>query len=134
MSKKPKRKFSDELKRKAVDDYTSGRKTAAEVARDLDVAQGQVYQWKIQLEEKRVKGRVSELETEGRSPSDARLIQRQEDEIALYQKKIAELTLVNDLLKKLQTSANYQQLKNASGYDEIAELLAQSRKRASRSR
>ena len=132
MSKKPKRKFSDELKRKAVEDYTSGRKTAAEVARDLDVAQGQVYQWKIQLEEKRVKGRVSELETEGRSPSDAKLIQRQEDEIALYQKKIAELTLVNDLLKKLQTSANYQQLKNASGYDEIAELLAQSRKRVRR--
>lgn len=132
MSKKPKRKFSDELKRKAVDEYTSGRKTAAEVAQEHDVAQGQVYQWKIQLEERRVKGRVSDLETEGRSPSDARLIQRQEDEIALYQKKIAELTLVNDLLKKLQTSANYQQLKSASGYDEIAELLAQSKKRAKR--
>lgn len=130
MSKRPKRKFSDEIKRKAVDDYTSGNKTAAEVAKELNVAQGQIYQWKIQLDEKRVKGRISDLESQGRSRSDARLIQRQEDEIALYQKKIAELTIANDLLKKLQISTDYQQLKNANGYDEIAALLAQSKKRA----
>lgn len=132
MGKRSKRKFSEEVKRKAVDDYVSGRKTAAEVANEIGIAQGQVYQWKIQLEEKRVKGRVGELEAEGRSPSDARLIQRQEDEIAMYQKKIAELTIVNDLLKKLQPSEIYPQLKNASGSDEIAALLAQSRKRARR--
>ena len=132
MSKKPKRKFSDELKRQAVDDYTSGRKTAAEVAQEHDVAQGQVYQWKIQLEEKRVKGRVSDLEDSGMSPSEARYMQRLEDENAELKKKLAEQVIVVDLLKKLQTSTNYQQLKNASGYDEIAELLAQSRKRVRR--
>lgn len=132
MGKRSKRKFSEEIKRKAVDDYVSGRKTAAEVASEIGIAQGQIYQWKIQLEEKRVKGRVDDLEAEGRSPSDARLIQRQEDEIEMYQKKIAELTIVNDLLKKLQPSEIYPQLKNASGSDEIATLLAQSRKRARR--
>lgn len=130
MSKKPKRKFSEEVKRQAVDDYTSGRKSAAEVAHEIGVAQGLVYQWKIQLEEKRVKGRVSELESSGMSPTEARHMQRLEAENEELKKKLAEQVIVNDLLKKLQTSANYQQLKNASGYDEIAELLAQSRKRA----
>ena len=132
MSKKPKRKFTEEIKRKAVDDYTSGGKAASDVARELGVAQGLIYQWKTQLEEKRVKGRVTELEAQGRSPSDARLIQKQEDEIALYQKKVAELTLVNDLLKKLRPQMSYQQLTNASGCDEIADLLAQSRRLAKR--
>lgn len=132
MSKKPKRKFSDEVKRKAVNDYISGRKTAAEVANELSVSQGLIYQWKIQLEDKRVQGRVSELESQGRSASDARLFQRQEDEIALYQKKVAEQAVIIELLKKLQVSTNYQQLKNASGYDEIAQLLAQSKKHAKR--
>lgn len=128
MGRRSRRKFTDEQKRQAVDDYVSGRKTAAEVAAECDVAQGQVYKWKVQIEE----GRIQELETQGRSPSDARLIQRQEDEIAMYQKKVAELTLLNDLLKKLQRPEIYPQLKNASGYDEIAELLAQSRKLAKR--
>lgn len=132
MSKRPKRKFNDEVKRKAVDDYTSGRKTAAEVANNIGVAQGQIYQWKIQLEEKRVKGRVRDLESSGMSPSEARHVQRLEAENEALKKKLAEQVIVVDLLKKLQTSANYQQLKNASGSDEIAELLAQSRKRAKR--
>lgn len=132
MSRKPKRKFSHEVKVKAVEDYTSGRKSAAEVARELDVAQGQIYQWKIQLEEKRVKGRVSEFEQSGMSASEARQMQRLEDENSELKKKLAEQVILVDLLKKLQTSANYQQLKNAHGYDEIAELLAQSRKRVRR--
>ena len=132
MSKRPKRKFSDEVKRKAVADYTSGRKTAAEVASEIGIAQGQIYQWKIQLEEKRVKGRVRDLESSGMSASEARHVQRLEAENEALKKKLAEQVIVNDLLKKLQISANYQQLKNASGSDEIAELLAQSRKRARR--
>jgi len=99
MSKKPNRKFSDDLKRKAVDDYTSGRKTAAEVAREFDVAQGQVYQWKIQLEEKRIKSRVSDLEDSGMSPSEARHMQRLEDENTELKKKLAEQVVVVDLLK-----------------------------------
>jgi transposase-like protein len=40
MGKRSKRKFSEEIKRKAVDDYVSGRKTAAEVASGIDIAQG----------------------------------------------------------------------------------------------
>jgi len=130
MSKRPKRKFTDEQKTKAVEEYTSGKKTAAEVARELNVAQGQVYQWKMQLEEKRVKGRISALEQSGMSPSEARHMERLEAENEELKKKLAEQVIVNDLLKKLQKSTSYQRLKNPNGSDEIAELLAQSRKRA----
>ena len=132
MSKKPNRKFSDEIKSKAVEEYTSGIKSAAEVAHELGVAQGLLYQWKIQLENKRINGRVNELEAHGRSPSDARIIQQQEDEIAMYQKKIAEQAVIIDLLKKLPTSMKSVSVKSVSGSDEIALLLAQSRKRVRR--
>lgn len=96
------------------------------------MAQGQIYQWKIQLEEKRVKGRVSDLESSGMSPSEARHMQRLEAENEALKKKLAEQVIMVDLLKKLQTSTDYQQLKNENGYDEIAALLAQSRKRVKR--
>ena len=132
MSKRLKRKFTDEQKIKAVQAYTSGEKTAAQVARELNVAQGQVYQWKMQLEEKRVNGRISDLEASGMSPTEARHMQRLEAENDLLKRKLAEQVVVVDLLKKLQGSANYQQLKNVNGYDEIAELLAQQQKRAKR--
>ena len=132
MGRRPRRKFTEEQKREAVDDYVSGRKTAAEVASKYNVAQGQVYKWKVQLEERGVKERITELEHSGMSPSEARHMQRLEAENEELKKKLAEQVIVVDLLKKLQISTNYQQLKNASGYDEIAELLAQSRKRARR--
>lgn len=132
MGRKPRRKFTDEQKRQAVDDYISGRKTAAEVASDHDVVQGQIYKWKVQFEERGVKTRLSELEQSGMSPTEARYMQRLEAENEELKKKLAEQVIVNDLLKKLQISANSKQLKNASGYDEIAELLAQSKKRVKR--
>lgn len=130
MSKMPKRKFTDEQKIKAVEEYTSGKKTAAEVAREFNVAQGQVYQWKMQLEEKRVKGRVRSLELEGRSPSDARLIQRQEDEISELKRQLAEKTMIMELIKKLRQHPNCPSLKNVSGPDEMGQLLAIQRKLA----
>lgn len=132
MGRRPRRKFTEEQKRQAVDDYLSGRKTAAEVAKENNVAQGQIYKWKIQFEEGAVKGRITALESEGHSPSQARRIQQLEAEVEAYKKKLAEEVLLVDLLKKLQTSTDYHQLKNANGYDEIAALLAQSKKRARR--
>ena len=129
MGKRPRRTFTYEQKRLAVDDYQNKRRTVSEIALELNVAPGLIYKWKGDLEESRVKGRLSELESDGRSPCDAKLIQRQEDEILMYQKKVAELTIINDLLKKIPASTNYQRLKNVSGYDDIEILLAQSKKR-----
>ncbi|MFK8138332.1 MAG: transposase [Bdellovibrionales bacterium] len=130
MSKRPKRKFSDETKYQAVDDYTSGRKTAVEVATELDVHPGQIYNCKTQLEETRIKGRVTELVAAGRSIADARLIQQQEDEISEYKKLLAEKTMLLELLKKLREHPNCPPLRSVSGPNEMAQLLEIQRKLA----
>ena len=68
---KPKRKFTDAIKRAAVDDYVSGRKSAAQVAAAHEVSVSHVYKWRTQLDEKAKGLAVEELEGEGRSRADA---------------------------------------------------------------
>jgi len=104
MSKKPRRKFSTEQKSEAVETYISGQQSAAEVAADLNISQGLLYKWKAGLEEGRRTDRLEELQADGSSLEQAKKLRQQEEEIALYQKKIAEQAVIIDLLKKLQTS------------------------------
>jgi transposase-like protein len=105
MSKKgPRRKFSEETKRKAVDEYLSGTKSAMEVATELTISVGLLYRWKAEFEQVAKTERIEDLTTAGATRAMAIKIQQQEEEIAHYQKTVAELTLINDLLKKLQTS------------------------------
>lgn len=66
---KPKRHFSDEIKKQAVEAYISGRKTAAELSVDLGIAQGLIYKWKVNLDENAREGRVSDLESQGHDPA-----------------------------------------------------------------
>ena len=96
--------FSTEQKRKAVDEYVSGKRRAEVIARELGVPQGYLYKWRVQLSERDKGARVEELESMGHSKSEARKIQSLEAELEEYKKKLAEQVLINDLLKKLQTS------------------------------
>lgn len=96
--------YSDEEKRRAVQMFISGEKTAEEVGAEFGVSAGYIYKWRVQLSEKDKGARVEELESMGHSTSDARKIQSLEAEIEEYKKKLAEQVLINDLLKKLQTS------------------------------
>ncbi len=128
MSKKSRRKFTDEEKRKAVDEYGSGSRSAMEVATDLGVAVGLIYRWKSDFENKERSGRVEELTEAGATRAMALKIQQQEDEIAEYQKKVAELTLINDLLKKLQTSNPSQRESELSGLIATMKRSGQKRK------
>ena len=48
---KPKRYFSREIKRQAVEEYVAGRRSAAEIAVELGVAAGVIYKWKVRLDE-----------------------------------------------------------------------------------
>ena len=57
---KPNRHVSDEIKRQAVDEDVSGRKTAAEVCVALGVAQGLIYKWKVWADENPREGRIGE--------------------------------------------------------------------------
>lgn len=75
MKRKPHRQFTDEQKRSAVDDYVSGRKTAAQLAAENDVPVGVIYKWRVQFDEKTKGARIDELEAQGINPQAARKIQ-----------------------------------------------------------
>ena len=61
MTKRTRRKFTNEQKDKAVEIYLSGEKTAAEIAKDLDCDVQNIYTWKTVAEEKRKGLRLEEL-------------------------------------------------------------------------
>ena len=105
---KVKREFSDETKTRAVDDYVSGRKSAAEVATELQIGTNMVYRWRGEIEARAKGERIEALIAEGNSLQQARRIQELEDELAEYKKKLAEEIVINGLLKKLQTSTHSQ--------------------------
>jgi transposase-like protein len=104
MNKGKKRQFNDEVKRQAVDDYVSGRKSAAEVAAELGIVQNMIYRWRAQFEAQAKGDRIDELVDEGHSLQQARKILQLEEELAEYKRKLAEQILINDLLKKLRDS------------------------------
>lgn len=112
---KPKRHFSDEIKRQAVEEYVSGRKTAADLSVELGIAQGLIYKWKVCLDENARDGRISDLELQGLDPAAARLIRKLEEEVVEYQKKVGEQAMIIDLLKKLRNLPISQRESELSG-------------------
>ena len=127
--RRPRRSFSTEDKQRAVDDYTSGRKTAEEVAKEFNVTSQMIYKWRVQLEEAGRGARVAELEALGHNPMDARRIQQMEDELAEYRAKVAEQAIIIDLLKKLQTSTPSQRESELTGLIATFKKSAQNKKR-----
>jgi len=115
MSKKPRRKFTDENKKEILDAYISGAKSASELAQEHQISQGLIYQWKSDQGIKDRNNRIEELTDEGMTRAMAIKIQQQEAEIEAYQKKVAEQAVIIDLLKKLQTSNNYQSVSELTG-------------------
>ena len=110
MSKAPRRKFSPDDKREILDLYISGKKSVSELAHEHKISTGLIYQWKSDQNLKDRNSRVEELTEAGATRAMALKIQQQEAEIEAYQKKVAELTVINDLLKKLraQTSSPFE--------------------------
>lgn len=88
--------FSDEQKRRAVIDLCSRDSSAETVAESVGVSRQMLYVWKDELLEKGVPAAVSEKN--GNAPSDDRdeLIH----EIEVLQKRIHQLQLEHDILKK----------------------------------
>lgn len=124
---KVKRQFSEEIKKKAVDDFVSGRRTAAEIAAELGLAQGVVYRWRVQLEENAREGRIDELGAEGHHPHDAKRIQRLEEELAEYKRKVGEQAVIIDLLKKLRQSKIFLPESELSGLIDTIKFSARKR-------
>ena len=110
MSKK-RYQFTTEQKQKAVEEYVSGRRRAEDLARELKVPQGYLYKWRVQLEEAIKGSAIDELEGQGLTCEQARLIEQQREEIEAYKQTVAKQAVIIDLLRKLQTS-NHSPLEN----------------------
>lgn len=126
--KKGRKNFSLETKQKAVEEYVSAKKSAAQVAAELGVTQSMVYKWRVQLHEAAKGAKLAEMEAQGISNFDARKILNLEAEIEEYQKKVAEQSLIIDLLKKLQTSPVYQSESELTGLINTNRKLARSKR------
>lgn len=111
-----------EYKKKLVDEYVSGTSTAEAISDREKLDRGMLYKWKAQLENRNRQERVEQLEIAGHNADDVRRIMELEDELAAAKSKIADLSLANDLLKKIQPS--YQSGKRSSGYAELKRSLA----------
>lgn len=130
MAKRSRRQFTDEQKRKAVDDYVSGRKTAEQVAIENGVERGVVYKWRVQLDERAKDARIEELEEQGFSREQARIIEQQREELEAYKATVAQQAVIIDLLKKLQISSASQRENDVIGLIETTKRLARSKRPA----
>jgi len=126
--KSTRRSFSREFKKELVEEYLSGRSSADLIAEREGITVQFIYRWKTQLEQWNKKSRIDALEAGGMSLEEARRFRDMEEELEAYKTKVAELTLYNDLLKKLQP--NYQSEKRLNGYAETKRKLARSKGRA----
>ena len=129
MTKKTRKKFTQEQKDWAVDNYLSGQKSAHQVAAELDTDVQAIYRWKTLRDEKAKGIRVEELMDEGHTKVMAKKLLEKELEIEAYQKKIAEQVVIIDLLKKLPGNESYQSESELTGLINTTKILAQKRKR-----
>lgn len=132
MTKKTRKKFTQYQKNKAIDDYLSEERTAKQIADDLGTDVQTIYRWKTGREEKAKGLRIEELMDEGNSKAMAEKLLEKELEIEMYQKKVAEQSVIIDLLKKLQTSPDSQPESELTGLIRTTKLSARKRKPAKR--
>lgn len=128
-TKRNRKKYDVEYKRRIVAEYLAGDKTAQEIAEREGLHFGQIYRWRVQLENRSRHERIEAIQTDDPKVTldQARRILELEEELGDYQKKVAQLTLENDLLKKLQPS--FQSAKKSSGYIETKRSLDRSKRR-----
>ena len=130
MTKKTRKKYPEDVKAKAVADYLSGARTAKQIAQELDVEVHVIYGWRAAADDKKRNQGLLGLQLEGFSPEAAELLTRKNEEIEVYQKKVAELSVMVDLLKKLQTSGDYQPESELSGLIATTKKSERKRRRA----
>ena len=104
-----------------------GKLTAQQIADREGVERFQIYSWKQQLELRDKKERIAELTEAGSNPDDVRRMMELEDELEAYKAKVAEQSVMIDLLKKLHP--NLQSEKKSSGYVELKRQVSRSKGR-----
>ena len=128
MTKKSRKRFSQEVKDKAIDEYLIGDRSAQQITDELRTDVQNLYRWKTVREEKAKGQRVDELMGEGNSRAMVEKLLEKELEIEMYQKKVAEQAIIIDLLKKLQTPSSSQPESELTGLIKTSRKSAQKRK------
>lgn len=126
--KKNRKTFELEYKKRIVSEYLEGKFSAQQIAEREGLERFQIYSWKSQLETRAKKDRFSELTEAGHHPEDVRKMMELEEELEAAKAKIADLTLVNDLLKKLHPNLASENV--SSGYAELKRQVLKSKGRA----
>jgi transposase-like protein len=127
--KKTRQYQSTEYKRRIVAEYLSGAISADALAQREGLVRGQIYKWRVQLEQRDRHERIAEIaDTEGVSLEQARRIRELEEELAATREKLAQTVLEVDLLKKLQPNSPF--ARGSSGYIDTKRQLARRSGRA----
>ena len=127
MEKKSRKSFDRDYKKRIVSEYLSGKLTAQQIADREGIERFQVYAWKQQLEQRAKKARYTELAEAGHNADDVRRMMELEEELEAYKAKVAEQSVMIDLLKKLHPS--FQCEKKSSGYVELKRRVLKSKGR-----
>ena len=127
--KKPHRHHDLDYKRRIVQEYLQGDIKSAALAEREGLDRAQIYKWKIQLDNRQRNERIDAIAEEEGVPLDqARKIRELEEELEATQRKLAQVVLECDLLKKIQPNSPF--ARKSSGYIETKQLLARSKGRA----
>lgn len=131
--RKPKKFYDLEYKRRIVQEYLSGTSSAKQIAEREGLERGQIYNWRVQLNEHARGERLEQIQTENPAVTleQARRIRELEEELTATQKKLAQLSVENEclseLVKKTDPSSPY--AKKSTGFAELTAALARSKGR-----
>lgn len=128
-TKKNRKKYDLAYKRKVVQEYLEGKLTAQQIADREGLIPGQIYNWRVQVENRARHERLEAIQIENPETTleQAKRIQELEEELADYRQKVADQSMMIDLFKKLQPGSPY--VKKLSGYAEIRSSLGRSKRR-----
>jgi transposase-like protein len=124
------RKFSKEVRAKTIEEYSSGEKTAQELGIELNTSPQTIYRWKTAHTENQKGIRLEEIISDGNTREQARKIQQLETQIEAYKSKVAEQSIIIDLLKKIQDPTISAPESELNGLIETTSRLARKRKPA----
>jgi transposase-like protein len=132
-TKKPRKYYDLDYKRRIIEEYLRGEITTNALAEREGLERGQIYSWKVQLAERARDARVEVIaDAEGVSLDQARKIRDLEEELAATQKKLAQISIENELLGELvkKTDPNSPYARRSSSYAEIKIALGRPKGRA----
>lgn len=125
--KKNRKTFELEYKKRIVSAYLEGKFSAQQIAEREGLERFQIYSWKSQLETRTKKDRFNELTEAGHHPDDVRRMMELEEELEAYKCKVAEQSVIIDLLKKLHPNLASENV--SSGYAELKRQVLRSKGR-----